>query len=63
GAWLAPESGCPRSFDEPQRFHGAALLVQTRWLRKRGAFSPSDALLPVPIGTDGRGFSFLYRKA
>jgi hypothetical protein len=43
----APESGF-RSFDEPRRFHDAALPVQTRSPRKRGVFSPSDALLLAP---------------
>jgi hypothetical protein len=44
----APESGFLRSFDEPRRFHDAALPVQTRSPRKRGVFSPSDALLLAP---------------
>ncbi|MCV4329341.1 hypothetical protein [Bacillus velezensis] len=53
----------PRSFDETQRFHGAALPVLSQSPRKRGAFSPSDALLLEPHGTDGHGSPSAARAA
>nr|MDH3075846.1 hypothetical protein [Bacillus velezensis] len=55
GAWSAPESGSPRSFDEPQRFHGAA---RYRCSPDRpvnaGRFLLQMLFLPVPIRTTAR---------
>ena len=52
-----------RSFDEPRRFHDAALPVYSRSLRKRGAFSPSMLSCWRHIGTDGRGSPSAARAA
>nr|MDH3138983.1 hypothetical protein [Bacillus velezensis] len=64
GAWSAPESGSPRSFDEPQRFHGAA---RYRCSPDRpvnaGRFLLQMLFLPVPIRTTAWGSPSVAARA